>query len=93
MFNVRLSAFEKSALRQINIGGRAQIFGRMLNTFGRDDGLEAGGEELEELEVVDLGAEVAHPHRVVLLPGQHTVRIVVQLEPTTKKCQRPFFFP
>ena len=50
-------------------------------TFGGDDGLEAGGEELVEHEVVNLGAEVSHPDGVVLLPGQDAVRVVVQLVP------------
>jgi len=50
-------------------------------TFGGDDGLEAGGEELVEHEVVNLGAEVSHPDGVVLLPGQDAVWVVVQLVP------------
>ena len=46
-------------------------------TFGGDDGLEAGREEVVELEIVDLRAEVPHPDGVVLLPGQDTVGVVV----------------
>ena len=49
-------------------------------TFGRLDALESGGEELEEGEVVDVGREVAHPHRVVLLAGHEARALVVQLE-------------
>ena len=46
--------------------------------------MKASGEEIEELEVVNLGAEVPHPDRVVLLARQDTVGVVVQLVPTTK---------
>ena len=49
-------------------------------TFGRLDTLKAGREELEEREVVDVGREVAHPHRVVLLAGHEARALVVQLE-------------
>ena len=46
-------------------------------TFSGDDGLEAGWEEIVELEVVYLGAEVPDPDRVVLLARQDTVGVVV----------------
>ena len=49
-------------------------------TFGGLDALEPRGEELEEGEVVDVGREVAHPHRVVLLARHQPRALVVQLE-------------
>jgi len=51
-------------------------------TFGRDDRLEAGGEETIELKIVNLRGEIAHPDGEVSLTRQQTVRVVIQLEST-----------
>ena len=45
----------------------------VILTFGRDDRLEAGGEEAVELKIVDLGGEIAHPDGEIAFAGQQPV--------------------
>ena len=52
--------------------GDKYIASSYLFTFGRDDSLEAGGEESVQLEVVHLGGHVADPDGEVLVPGQRS---------------------
>ena len=64
----------------------------IMFTFSGDYGLESGGEESVELEIVNLRSEVTNPDRVVLLSWQQPIGVVVQFKSEQQNNRRTSLF-